>query len=123
MVLNKLAGHPDSYRRRKEYKMGETIGEGTFGIVRQAEWTTHNPPKRVAIKVIAKRLLKDNVDVVEQELQVLKQCDHPNIIKLFDDFESKDKVRISRSGTFMPSCAHASSICVMPCIQRLHGAA
>lgn len=90
MVLTKLAGHPESYRKRKEYKMGEVIGEGTFGIVRQAQWRGRS----VAVKIIAKRLLKDNVDLVEQELRVLKQCHHPNIIQLFDDFESKDKVRL-----------------------------
>lgn len=96
MVLSKLAGHPDSYRKRKEYKMGETIGEGTFGIVRQASWITPSPPKHVAIKVIAKRLLNGDVDdLVKQELQVLEQCNHPNIVKLYDDFESKDKVCLS----------------------------
>lgn len=90
--LSQLLGQPETYYKRKEYSMGPILGEGTFGIVRQALWKTHEPPITVAVKVIAKRLLKDNVDLVQQELQVLKQCKHPNIIKLLDDFESKEKV-------------------------------
>lgn len=90
--FTQLLGQPESFSKRKEYRMGDVLGEGTFGIVRAAVWKKPSPPKTVAVKVIAKRLLKNNLDLVEQELQVLKQCNHPNIVKLYDDFESKDKV-------------------------------
>lgn len=77
--------------------MGDLLGEGSFGIVRAAYWKKHDPPINVAVKVISKHELDGNLDLVEQELEVLKKCDHLNIVKLYDDFESKDKVRIGCS--------------------------
>jgi calcium/calmodulin-dependent protein kinase I len=43
---------------------------------------------RVAIKVIAKRKLTEEDKVgLQNEIDILKQVDHPNIVKLFDIYE------------------------------------
>lgn len=90
-LSNPLAKQPASYVRRKNYRMTRTLGEGTFGIVRLATWTVPHPPKTVAVKVIPKRILKGNLSLVESETNVVKELSHPNIVRLYDNFESKDK--------------------------------
>jgi calcium/calmodulin-dependent protein kinase I len=48
-------------------------------------------PLGVAVKVIHKKLVKNQESIVYDEMDVLKGLDHPNIVKLYDWFESKDK--------------------------------
>lgn len=44
--------------------------------------------EKVAIKVIAKRKLTEEDKVgLQNEIDILKQVDHPNIVKLFDIYE------------------------------------
>ncbi len=81
--------------KKKEYDFGKTLGEGTFGIVRSALWKTAQPPIRVAVKVIAKKNLKGNDQLVADEMDVMKGLDQPHVVKFLDWFESKDKVRVS----------------------------
>lgn len=89
-LSNPLAKQPPSYARRKDYRMGRIIGEGGFGIVRLAQWRVPKPPITVAVKVIPKRMLKGaSVDQVHAEAQILKDLQHPNIVRLYDYFESK----------------------------------
>lgn len=48
-----------------------------------------------AIKVIKKESLgKDQKDSVFAELELLKKMDHPNIIKLYEVFESEEKYHV-----------------------------
>lgn len=69
--------------------MSGTLGEGAFGIVRLAKWKKCNPPMTVAVKVIPKRILKGNIQLVESETNAVKELVHPNIVRLYDNFESK----------------------------------
>lgn len=55
---------PESYKLKKNYKFGDTLGVGSFGQVKQATWTTHDPPIEVAIKVILKKSVKGKEHVV-----------------------------------------------------------
>lgn len=41
-------------------------------------------------RIINKRLVKDN-DSVKDEINVLEGLDHPNIVHVWDHFESRDK--------------------------------
>jgi Protein kinase domain len=63
--------------------------------VKLAEWKSPPPhlkaPVDVAIKVIDKKPLKDHESIVYDEMDLLKGLDHPDIVKLYDWFESKDK--------------------------------
>lgn len=43
----------------------------------------------VAVKVIPKRILKGNIQLVESETNAVKELVHPNIVRLYDNFESK----------------------------------
>ncbi|KAI9821431.1 MAG: hypothetical protein M1826_000667 [Phylliscum demangeonii] len=89
-MLNRLAGQPESYDRKSRYKFGKTLGAGTYGIVREAECAEGN----VAIKIILKKNVKGNEQMVYDELMMLRKMKHPHIVRLYDWFESRDKYYI-----------------------------
>jgi serine/threonine protein kinase len=43
------------------------------------------------LRIIPKKLVRDNPSVVLDEINVLKGLDHPNIVHVWDHFESRDK--------------------------------
>ena len=103
-MLNKLHGQPDSYDKkfayhlpsshlrspysqshRSQYRFGKTLGAGTYGIVREADC----PQGKVAVKIILKRNVKGNEQMVYDELEMLQRLQHPHIVRFHDWFESK----------------------------------
>ena len=44
---------------------------------------------KVAIKVISKKKLGDDIDQLLDEIKILKKIDHPNIIKYMETYENK----------------------------------
>lgn len=112
-ALNTLAhgAQPDSYIRKKSYQFEKELGKykvfpvcvllyacvrlhhklhpgrGSFGYVKQA--TRLDDGLQLAIKVIPKRLVKGHFDLVLSEVNVLKDLSHPNIIRLYETFESR----------------------------------
>ncbi|KAJ0391489.1 hypothetical protein P43SY_010270 [Pythium insidiosum] len=70
----------------EKYKIGRVIGEGNFSIVK--ECSRKSDGERFAVKCINKAALnpKDRANLV-QEINILKELDHPHIIKLFDVYE------------------------------------
>ncbi|KAK3695077.1 calcium/calmodulin-dependent protein kinase [Podospora appendiculata] len=89
-MLNRLHGQPESYDKKSKYRLGRTLGAGTYGIVREAE----GPDGRVAIKIILKKNVKGNEQMVLDELDMLQRLKHPHIVKFVDWFESRDKYYI-----------------------------
>ncbi|GAA5943825.1 serine/threonine-protein kinase [Sporobolomyces koalae] len=102
-LTNPFAHQPESYAKKKQYKFEEGLGDGAFSTVRQATW---KPPKdsphyeraahgggqiEVAVKVISKKKLHGDFAAVHEEIEVLQGLEHPNMIHLYDWFESKDK--------------------------------
>ena len=70
---------------RSKYSFGRTLGAGTYGIVREA----NGPTGRVAIKIILKKNVKGNEQMVLDELEMLQRLKHPHIVKFVDWFESR----------------------------------
>ncbi|CEM37936.1 unnamed protein product [Vitrella brassicaformis CCMP3155] len=72
-----------------KYKMGAKLGDGAFGCVRRA---IHRDTGQVrAIKTIAKSSVEkaEERDKLFAEVSVLKQLDHPNIMKLYEFYEDQ----------------------------------
>jgi calcium-dependent protein kinase len=76
------------------YKLHKVIGTGNFGTVRLASpWA--NPSKLFAIKSIPKdKVQGDEISMLEQELLVLMEVDHPNIIKFYEVYADEKYYRI-----------------------------
>eukprot|EP00354_Favella_ehrenbergii_P001237 CAMPEP_0170471980 /NCGR_PEP_ID=MMETSP0123-20130129/14092_1 /TAXON_ID=182087 /ORGANISM="Favella ehrenbergii, Strain Fehren 1" /LENGTH=138 /DNA_ID=CAMNT_0010739955 /DNA_START=60 /DNA_END=477 /DNA_ORIENTATION=- len=71
---------------KADYKVESVIGKGSFASVRKGR--SRATGEKVAIKVIAKRKLTEDDKVgLQNEIDILKQVDHPNIVKLFDIYE------------------------------------
>ncbi|EEP76981.1 calcium/calmodulin-dependent protein kinase [Uncinocarpus reesii 1704] len=76
--------------KRALYKFGRTLGAGTYGIVREAD----GPNGKVAVKIILKKNVKGNEQMVYDELDMLQRLHHPHIVRFHDWFESRDKYYI-----------------------------
>ena len=73
------------------YKELEELGSGTFGVVKKV-CLINNPETIRALKIIQKnRLIKgfDSQKLLD-EIIILKNLDHPNIMKLYEFFEDSD---------------------------------
>ncbi|KAK7884514.1 hypothetical protein WMY93_027637 [Mugilogobius chulae] len=66
-------------RPREEFKLYKKLGEGHFGQVWEALWTTHNN-KKVAIKTLKQEDTKQ--DEFVKEVTALKNLHHPKLIQL-----------------------------------------
>eukprot|EP01098_Paradermamoeba_levis_P003709 TRINITY_DN1659_c0_g1_i2.p1 TRINITY_DN1659_c0_g1~~TRINITY_DN1659_c0_g1_i2.p1 ORF type:complete len:354 (-),score=125.62 TRINITY_DN1659_c0_g1_i2:80-1141(-) len=72
------------------YDFGKKLGSGAFSIVH--EGINKKSGDRVAIKVVKKAVLKgDDIITLKREVENLRKLDHPNILKLYDVFESQDE--------------------------------
>ena len=81
----------DHYRNIKEfYKIERTIGKGSFATVRKAK--RRDTGERFAVKVLSKRKMTDEDKMaLKVETEIMKQVDHPNIVKMVDFFEDEEQ--------------------------------
>eukprot|EP00043_Microstomoeca_roanoka_P003988 m.46912 g.46912 ORF g.46912 m.46912 type:complete len:891 (+) comp12288_c0_seq1:190-2862(+) len=72
------------------YALGQKLGEGSYGAVHIA---THLPTgQQVALKFIDKRQIEEEYVIrnLQREVTIMRQLDHPYIIKLFQVLEFDD---------------------------------
>jgi calcium-dependent protein kinase len=75
------------------YKLSKLLGTGNFGTVRLA--SPYSNPKRVyAVKSIPRERVEQEIDMLEQELMIMMEVDHPNIIKFYETYRDKAYYRI-----------------------------
>ena len=75
------------------YEMRESLGKGKFGIVRSG--IHKKTGKKVAIKVMKKNAMSQlDVELVKQEIEILKICQHPNLLHMLDVFENTEYIYI-----------------------------
>jgi len=75
------------------YDMAETLGEGKFGLVRVGIHKSTN--EKVAIKIIKKaKMTTKDLELMKSEIDIMKLCRHPNIVRLLDHFENSDYIFI-----------------------------
>ncbi|GAB2291494.1 CBL-interacting serine/threonine-protein kinase 21 [Dionaea muscipula] len=77
-----------------KYKLGRTIGEGTFAKVKLAKNLVNG--KLVAIKIIDKIMVMENnlMYQVQREITAMKLLNHPNIVRIHEVLGTKKKVYI-----------------------------
>lgn len=62
------------------------LGHGHFGSVRRAKLII-DPKKMYAVKTINKEKLTDDLYLLKRELEILRNCDHPNIAKFYESYQ------------------------------------
>ena len=89
--------HKLSDRFNKNYKFGDLMGDGAFGFVFSIIRLTDNV--ELAAKFIVRNklpkeswVLLDNKELVPVEVHVLKQLNHPNVIKYVEHIMERDFV-------------------------------
>jgi len=82
-----------------DYIIKETIGKGTFSIVKLGINKKTN--EKVAIKILKKSKIihKEDVERIEREISILKKLSHINVIKIYKINEDNEKYYI-----FMEYC-------------------
>ncbi|XP_031845773.1 MAP4K3-like protein hppy isoform X13 [Nomia melanderi] len=93
MALNANALSSDISRRnpQDEYELIQRIGSGTYGDVYKAKRLSMND--LAAIKVI-KLEPGDDFAIIQQEILMMKDCRHPNVIAYYGSYLRRDKLWI-----------------------------
>lgn len=89
-VFQEASGNKDI---EEYYDFGEVLGKGQFGNVKKA--VNKETKEQVAVKQIKKSKISDEeLEMLRNEIEVLKICNHPNIVKLYDIFEDSKKIHL-----------------------------
>lgn len=78
-----------------KYKLGRTIGEGTFAKVKLAVDSTNG--QYVAVKIIDKHMVMESnlKQQVQREIRTMKLLHHPNIVRIHEVLGTKTKIYIA----------------------------
>jgi len=78
---------------RDHYRIGKVLGSGAFGEVRLC--LHKDTQTQRAVKVLRKNLLDDKeMDMLKNEITILKDMDHPNIVKMYEFLEDEKRIYI-----------------------------
>ena len=75
---------------REMFEIGRKLGDGNFAVVRECFHKTTN--EKYALKIIDRSKLKGKEKMLENEIHIMKRCNHANIVKLFDDFHARTEI-------------------------------
>ena len=71
------------------YEISSKIGNGKFGLIKVG--INKKTGQKVAIKILCKKdMTNQDLELMRTEIEILKICQHPNIIQLYDVFENTD---------------------------------
>jgi serine/threonine protein kinase len=75
------------------YEVKNKLGSGKFGLVKLG--IEKKTGQKVAIKIMKKSSMdSSDLELVRTEIEILKICQHPNIIRLYNVFENADYMYI-----------------------------
>jgi calcium-dependent protein kinase len=64
----------------------DTLGEGAFGVVGKCKNKQSGAIR--AVKMLSKsQLSKEELKDIANEIQIIKNCDHPNIVTIYEEYE------------------------------------
>lgn len=83
---------PSIKNKLEEFLMIRHLGSGAYANVKLAQHK--NSKQKVAIKIYPKYKLNDAVKkkAVQREIACMKRLEHPNIVKLYDNFETVKEI-------------------------------
>merc|ERR1719361_2405873 len=71
----------------------QLLGRGSFATVYL--YSRRSDKKDFAVKVLQKKSLSDeDSSKIKEEIKIMKSTDHPNIVRLIDVFDCKQKIQI-----------------------------
>ncbi|XP_073498617.1 serine/threonine-protein kinase DCLK2 isoform X1 [Phyllobates terribilis] len=70
----------------EKYKIGKVIGDGNFAVVK--ECVERSTGKEYALKIIDKAKCCGKEHLIENEVSILRQVKHPNIIMLIEEMDT-----------------------------------
>lgn len=82
----------DQSYKLEDYVVMRTLGSGAYATVKLA--TQKSTKKKVAMKIYPKYKINDATKrkSVLREIQCMKKFEHPNIIRLYDSFETPKEI-------------------------------
>ncbi|KAG0723889.1 Activated CDC42 kinase 1 [Chionoecetes opilio] len=86
MVTLLCVAHDDYYFVVQELTLGQKVGDGSFGVVKKAEWiTSGGQMKEVAVKILKQDVLHvpGTLDDFIREVQAMHHLSHGNLVLLF----------------------------------------
>jgi len=102
MFFNRVDSQDIIYQQKKKnikmvgkYIMGDVLGEGSYGKVKEA--MNSEDLCRLAVKILTKRKLRripNGEQNVTREIALLKQLKHPNVVQLVDVLYNDEKQKM-----------------------------
>jgi len=87
-IIKQVTGYSDLL---DIYEVRDKLGNGKFGLVKLG--INKKTGEKVAIKIMSKKEMKNqDLELLKTEIEILRICQHPNIIRLIDIFENLDYV-------------------------------
>ncbi|UJR22720.1 hypothetical protein I4U23_025754 [Adineta vaga] len=82
--------HPSPSIVTDRYELGKKMGDGNFAIVRRSK--AYDNQREFAIKIIDKSKMKGKQYMLEHEINIMYMCNHSNIIRLYEDYETAEEI-------------------------------
>jgi calcium-dependent protein kinase len=119
---------------RDSYEVKELLGQGSFGSVRKVTHRLTGEDR--AMKILSKKHIStpEDFQVIQNEVHILSQLDHPNILKVYETFQDKFSYciitelctggelfdRISSSGSISEAVSASYARQILSCLVYLH---
>eukprot|EP00794_Sanderia_malayensis_P003693 gene3693-4211_t len=72
------------------FEIGKKLGDGNFAVVRECvHRVTH---EKFALKMIDRSKMKGKEKMLDNEIEIMKRCNHQNIVKLLDDYHGRTEI-------------------------------
>ncbi|XP_062261962.1 serine/threonine-protein kinase DCLK1a isoform X1 [Platichthys flesus] len=72
------------------YKVGRTLGDGNFAVVR--ECVEHTTGREYALKIINKGKCRGKEHMIQNEVAILRRVKHPNIVLLIEEVDTYNEL-------------------------------
>ena len=93
-VVSSINSETYSNNKKDKYEIGEILGKGAYGLVRLV--TNKLNKEKYAMKIYDKVKLNSDskLNSVFREIEILKNCNHENIVKLIEVINTKKQILI-----------------------------